>query len=145
MRAKSFFYASAGVFLLVAAYTLGARHAVADLNHASGSHVIGFSGSSGTTSAMAALRSDGTVFSRDGIGGEWRQVPVGLPPVPIEDVIFWDGIGYQSGQSCLTKDGYAWAWTSSTGWVRSADAIPTPPIAVQGKTWSGVKQGYRAK
>ena len=36
MRAKQFFYACDGSFLLVAAYTLGARSAVAALNHASG-------------------------------------------------------------------------------------------------------------
>ncbi len=32
MTAKGFFYASAGIFLLVATYTLGARHARADFD-----------------------------------------------------------------------------------------------------------------
>ena len=145
MKAKSFFYACAGIFLLVAAYTLGARQARADLDHGSGSHVIGFEAADGTGGLFVALRSDGTQWQRDGItGGEWRQTPVGLPPVPIEDVIFWNGRSY-GGPSCMTKDGYAWQWSTSTGWVRSTDVLPTPPIAVHQKTWSGVKEGYRGK
>ena len=86
MRAKQFFYASAGIFLRVAAYTLGATHARADYEPTTGSHVIGASFSGG----FYALRSDGvngarrlpTYGARKGIHplgygrviGPWRMV-----------------------------------------------------------------------
>ena len=130
MSAKSFCYTSAGIFLLVAAYTLGARHARADFEPTSGSHVIGASFSGG----FYALRSDGTIWL-DGA----QQVYI--PPMPdsvLSNVIFYEGL------NVVTRDGYRWVG-GEQGWTRAQQIPPPAPLSTQGKTWSGVKEGYRRK
>ena len=136
MSARSFFYASAGIFLLVAAYTLGARTAKADLDRTAGM-IVGFSDFQG----INVLRSDGTQWLVTiGSSPEWRQQPLPPIPVPLEDVLFW------GPEKFVTRDGHAWGvrWDGSQNqWVRTSEPIPLPTVSVEGKTWSGVKEGYR--
>lgn len=132
MTTKSFFYASAGVFLLTGAYTMGARHANA-LNHTGRSHVIALSGNH-------VLRSDGTPWHFGG-GSDWVNVssesnPYTPLPVAIKDIEFWS----QSG--IVTKNGVGWSF-SGNGW-KNLGPIPDPDSAPdESSSWSGVKEGYR--
>ena len=133
MKARSFFYACGGIFLLVAAYTLGARHAVAEL--------VGDPNEYGPVvacfDALYYLRSDGTTWEVTATR-PWTQDQIPMIPVPVSQVASW------SPNQFVTKDGYFWVLTLDDGWRRGPQ-IPLPTIATQGKTWSGVKNGYRGK
>ena len=74
MKAKPFFYASAGIFLLVAAYTMGTRQARADFNPQE-FPIIGLT--SGQDTSPVVLRADGTLW---GFDGGWH--PLGWTPFP---------------------------------------------------------------
>ncbi len=61
MRARSFFYVAAGIFLLALSYHLGARSAGAQ---ASGTSVVGFiAGPAGGAYTAAAITANGDVYA----------------------------------------------------------------------------------
>ena len=130
MSAKSFFYTSAGIFLLAATYTMGAHLARADFD-SSGFPIVGFSGGAGV--APVVLRSDGTVWGYD---GSWHMLITDPIPIPVSEVAHFDWVYLAS------KSGEVWQNMSTSGWA-SLGHVPTPPVSVDGPTWSGVKERYR--
>jgi hypothetical protein len=103
MRARSFFYACAGVLMLAIAYTIGARHAEATFVDHTSPIVIAFAQPYG--GGEIALRSDGTVWElRNDPDGNpsWENRPHGLPPVNLEDIAFW------GRHSVITASGEGW-------------------------------------
>lgn len=131
MTARTFFYASAGVFLLVAAYTMGTRQARADFNPQE-FPIIGFS--NGQDISPVVLRADGTVWRFD---GGWHSLEVDPLPIPVSEVAFfdWRFLASKSGQ----------VWRNNIPEWESLGQVPAPTVHVEGKTWSGVKEGYRKK
>jgi len=139
MRARSFFYVCAGLFLLVAAYTMGARQASADFQ-LSLPPVIAFS------------QPDSRVLGRDGslwgLGtgpdgyAHWvpETAPMLLPAIPPsvspDDVLFW------TPRWTITKDGHGWAMGGPRGWT-DAGVLPVAPVSSDTRSWSGVKGGFR--
>ncbi len=135
MSAKRFFYVAAGLFLLAAAYGLGARDATATyVDHAGGGPVVAMSG------GISFLRSDGTAWAF--VRGGWEPVTwVDPVPVPISDIAFWDF------QTLVTKTGVFWEIDTSGGttpypWANRGQ-IPLPPVSVEGRAWGTVKSAYR--
>lgn len=146
MNAKKFFYVCAGIFLLAGAYTIGARNARADLRTSTG-YILGFWNGNGPGSPAYALRSDGTIWIKSGSGWQQAAPPFAPVPFPIDGAI----LGTQF--TVMTQDGHIWTAGTIGGpgcgiaacWSQDPDFIPPPPsVAVQGKTWSGVKDTYRA-
>jgi hypothetical protein len=141
VNTKRFFYVCAGLFLLVAAYTMGARNATADFP-GSGGHVVGLAADYIGSSSGYLLRSDGTIwfFSRTD-GGGVRQVDecAALPPsIPTTEIALW------SGNSLVTKSGVV--WTSGycpDGWSVLGTVPPPPTVSVEGNSMSYVKGAYR--
>lgn len=144
MRARQFFYFSAGVLLLVVSYSIGASNAHGDFDLGAGP-IIGLSHEG------AVLRSDGTVWQLlggtapswipHGCGGcPWNCQPgdqITLPPgLPASDIAFWDQ------RYLVTRSGVGWYQASCNEWV-SAGQIPLPTVALQSRTWSGLKDSYR--
>ena len=86
MTAKSFCYACLGVFLLVAAWTMGAQYARADFS-ANEFPITGV-----TWGQNVVLRADGTVWECP-MTQEWQQIDgYQLPSgVAVSDIAFWDG------------------------------------------------------
>jgi hypothetical protein len=101
MRAKQFFYVCAGLFLLVAAYSLGASKV-----------------ESQTTPDQTVAAA---YFAPGGSG--------------LAIVVTTNGDVYYDSQSAGLVD----------YWHRAGNVFATRPISVEGKTWSGVKEGYRKK
>lgn len=131
MRAKSFFYTSAGVFVLFAAYTLGARHASAELNASAPGEIVG----------VVTLTNLGVVaFNRQGqahmVAPGWPREPRADLPVPVADTKLLD-------LGLVTATDVGWVWDPGAFQWRSAGRFPGNPIPVNNKTWSGVKEGYR--
>ena len=135
MTAKSFFYASAGIFLLVAAYTLGARHARADFDPDMHSHVVGASFRYPYYN-VEFLRSDGTVWGADitslpvapvqqGGLGDYQPLPVAT-----SEILFWGNTWL------LTRSGELFSFRgggSPAGRWASHGTIPLPTVSVGGK------------
>ena len=141
MKAKQFFFVCAGVFLLVSAYTMGARHARADFNPSEPT-IIGYS-------SATALRSDGEIWRIEESQGRfaWVRADCGveppfqlIPPVPMPT----SEIAYFEWPRVILHNGEVWTF-HCPDWVREVGPISGGPIDVEGKTWSGVKEGYRNK
>jgi len=115
MSAKSFFYASAGIFLLVAAYTLGARHATADIDLSV--QPVGFDERSGL-----ALRADKTWWLPTPDG--WQSIQDPRIPLPVDIV---DNIVYWNDTTIIARGDNNWVWAGAPrGWV-NIGPIPSPP------------------
>jgi hypothetical protein len=100
MTAKSFCYACAGIFLLVCAWTMGARHARADFDPTLQGHVIGMARWFGNSNC---LRSDGTLWRLGSSGWTQADQNAYLPlPVPVSDILFWEF------DRMVTKTGHGW-------------------------------------
>jgi len=139
VSAKRFFYLAAGVFLLAAAYHLGARDAAATyVDHTAGTGPVIAASYSGSL-----LRSDGQAWYYRTTTHEWVPIDWQSPlPVPLSELAFWGEIWF------VTREGEFWQMdTSLPGppypWV-SRGRIPSPePIGATQKSWAGVKDGYR--
>jgi hypothetical protein len=137
MKAKEFFYVCCGLLLLAAAYSLGARNAVAGL--------VDHTGQTGPVVALASdgismLRFDGQVYAHTA-GGWVRADWIDPLPVELSDIAFWNW------STLVTKEGVLWEIDTSGGqppypWLNRGQ-IPVPPVAVQSKTWSGAKSDFR--
>jgi hypothetical protein len=137
MTAKSFAYSCLGILALVAAWTMGARHARADFDP-QGSHIAGFSFWSNLQTSPVVLRSDGTVWAYNHMDPavDWYQPnDVGPLPIPMSEVAFFDWVFLAS------KDGRVWS-KGAPDW-QSLGQVPVPTVDVESSTWSGVKDGYR--
>ncbi len=138
MNAKRFFYISAGLFLLAAAYSLGARDATATyVDHAGGGPVVA------ATYSGTLLRSDGQVwYYRLGDAEPWARVDWNDPlPVPISDIAFYGEVWL------VTRTGVLWQVDTSRGatpypWANRGQ-IPLPPVSIDGRAWGTVKNAYR--
>ena len=130
MGARRFFYVCAGFLMLAVAYTLGAQRAKADFNP-SGFPIVGFSGGAGV--GPAVLRADGTVW---GYEGGWVRLNTAPIPIPVSEVAHFDWVYLAS------KSGEVWQNMSVSGWY-SLGHVPAPTVQVEGKSWSGVKDGFR--
>jgi hypothetical protein len=136
MTAKSYCYACAGIFLLVAAWTMGAQHARANVHPNNGSHVLAMT-TQDSSAFPWALRSDGTLWHYG--GNTWNEVPsYPVPPELLSRIIFFPG-----NQLC-TSDGQMWNRTGS-GWQPLGDPLPLGTVDVESSTWSDLKDGYRKR
>ena len=140
MNAKRFFYASAGILLLVIAYSVGARRAAADLNYPN-QPIIGMDyASNAPDGGYHVLASDGglwKLYTDSDHVPTWvrsnRQSP--LPPVPISDFLFW------SRDFVVTRQGEGWL-NDGARWF-SAGVLPVSPVANGQPLWSDVKRRYK--
>ena len=132
MTAKAFCYACLGIFLLVAAWTMGAQHAKADFDPTLQGHVIGFAHLE--IDNGYAIRSDGTVWLVDYTG--WHEFTPHNPlPVPVNQIKFY------GGTIIVAESGQAWIFESGE-WI-SRGQMPPPTVSAESSTWSGVKKGYQ--
>lgn len=147
MTAKSFFYVSAGIFLLIAAFMMGTRFARAEPIDPTTGIVLAMDGA-------AVLRSDGTLWDLQPANYGNNSTPLprwvredganapNVLPVPLSDIAFWSPI------RIVTKDGVGWAWSSlpNSGTYQWYSAGPIPggsPVSIDNKTWSDMKEGYQ--
>lgn len=126
--AKRFFYVAAGVFLLVAAYQLGAQRAMADWG---GTGLVAGIGHGVVWNALGdAYTPDLYVWN--------RQPPLDLP-VPASDVRLIDGDG---GSLLLVTTSDAVFWYTNSQWY-AMPAVPGGPISVEGRSFGKTKGAYR--
>jgi hypothetical protein len=142
MRSKSFFYTCAGIFLLVAAYTMGARHALADWDTSVTGDIVGGAFEAGFIYDRTGAA--WTVYSNPPGWVRANDVPSRDLPFPVSDLKFLEGGGGQAAMIAITKSDVAWGWDMNRGWFEIGP-FPGTTIPVEGKTWSGVKEGYRKK
>lgn len=140
MNAKRFFYVSAGILLLVIAYSAGARRANAQGN----AYIVDFLDD-------CALDSMGRIYrGGGGVGATWtyyNQVPGPGTPVALgrggcdPTVAMSDGrvFRWSSNASCVPGNGHWESWGNIFGTV--ADA--TDPSGPARESWSGAKGVYR--
>ena len=116
MNAKKFFYVCSGLFLLVAAYSVGARRADAQAGGQFAAFTSTLSYPAGYPVPLA-ITASGDIYTR----------PVALQ-VDCQGGVSWTPA---AGGGCIEP-----------GWVYMGNVLGGS-IQVEGKTWSDVKDGYR--
>jgi len=127
MRAKSFFYVCAGLFLLALGYHFGAGSARAE--YANGY----FFGATHSGSVRVAAV-DGRVWSLGGAGGSWMQI-ASVPQT-------YGAIAAFDGWWVLTTTGYVWEYNSDGTW-HGAGYAPVGATAARQESFGAVKARYR--
>jgi hypothetical protein len=135
--AKQFMYVCAGIFLLMVAYNLGARSAIAQ---SGGQNVIGAAGCSpGSIEPNMALVVDRTVYRATLNGLNQFQIQPALPPIPGSARV----VGFDASCSgfAVLENGDVWAGGGpSWRYVGNLLGGPTP---VDQATWGQLKALYR--
>jgi hypothetical protein len=132
MRAKSFFYVCAGLFLLALGYHLGARNATAQ---SPGGITVGGIADNGNT---------GVVIGRElWVMADTRYAPSPVTPYPIpgSSPVIACGANGGNGRVVLANGEEWWAYTGGP-WTLVA-VFPGGPTPVQQDSWGGVKARYR--
>lgn len=129
--AKRFFYVAAGLFLLAAAYHLGAERARADWTP--GGLIVGTDGFRVWDSNGACwVPAPGTWLRED-----LRHLP---PDVPVGSVKLFGGDG--GGTILVTSDDEVWRGNGGDGWTRMSP-YPGGPVSVPSQSFGRTKAAFR--
>ena len=136
MSAKKFFYVCAGLFLLAAAYHLGAQSAKADWDETLTGPIVGGDG-------WKFYTRSGEAWEVQREGPPWHRTPAYDLPVPASDVKLVT-LDYSGQGRLVTKSGDAWVhdYGESCSWVY-VGPFPGGSVQVESKSWSGVKDAFR--
>lgn len=137
--AKRFFYVAAGIFLLVAAYQLGAERARADWDPSGSGYVLGAGGPQLVWSSLGEMYQWSIPESGDVV---WTRGTGMDLPVPAADIklLSCDSNSYATVATLVTREGVIWVFRNE--W-RLAPPVPGGPVPVQGRSFGATKAKYR--
>lgn len=131
--AKRFMCVSIGVFLLVAAFELGASRVRAEYNP----------GTQGLVAAFAAIGSGGRAYGASGeawsvqVGAPWTRQPQLDLPVPLGEVKFLDENAF------VTQSDVVWGFNTGTQTWEDLGSFPGGPVTLEQESWGRVKAKHR--
>ena len=131
-HAKRFFYAAAGILLLVIAYSIGARDTRADWDSSFSGRIVG--------AYRGIVWTAGGEAWQCGNPGYYRFTMFDLP-VPASEVKLFTGGPDVYNPMLITKSDDAW-YLSNTTWVHVGTFLGGT-VQVERKSWSSVKDDYR--
>lgn len=140
MGAKRFFYVATGVFLLVAAYQLGAEGARAEWEAGVPGQIVGLTTSSSGGWAIA-YTSDGRAWGLRSTATWSDEAWVGVYdlPVPAAEVKFLETAPW--GACLITKNDEGWVLNGAQ-WF-SAGQFPGGTVSTQRQAFGKTKAAYR--
>ena len=131
--AKRFFFVSAGVLCLMLAAAVGFHMGSTS---ARASYVLTTTGIRAINGASYLLDENNQVWEFPGPDGTWTRAATYDPPVPIENIKFWNG------GELITWGNVA--WREGGGW-HNCGPWPGGTVPTNQSTWGATKEQFKPK